>query len=140
MALAMMPRESVIVSFQQIREDSQLLADLPMASLLNYFENTWLSDLDIWNVYADVLVKHGDIKRARYVLRTTKLSKDWAILAVHALEIACLVEKKNDSNLLKDLQFDELIDLIPNRIGTLAKLRNYFEVATLFFFLLFRME
>ena len=103
--------------------------------LLNYPKR-----LDIWNVYADVLVKHGDIKRARYVLRTTKLSKDWAILAVHALEIACLVEKKNDSNLLKDLQFDELIDLIPNRIGTLAKLRNYFEVATLFFFLLFRME
>lgn len=51
MALAMMPRESVIVSFQQIREDCQSSADLPMASLLNYFENTWLSDVNIWNVY-----------------------------------------------------------------------------------------
>ena len=39
MALAMMPQESVIVSFQQICEDSQLSADLSMASLLNYFKN-----------------------------------------------------------------------------------------------------
>ena len=74
MALAMMPRESVIVSFQQIHEDSQLLADLPIASLLNYFENTWLSDLDIWNVYRVDSRTNNICECNKYVIITTSLT------------------------------------------------------------------
>ena len=72
--LAMMPRESVIVSFQQMREDSQLLADLPIASLLNYFENTWLSDLDIWNVYRVDSRNNNTCECNKYVTITTSLT------------------------------------------------------------------
>jgi hypothetical protein len=50
MALAMMPPDTVSISYDEIRSDAQHLPDLPMKELLNYFEEQWMSDIDIWNV------------------------------------------------------------------------------------------
>ena len=47
MALAMMPRETIISAFEQIRRDFQMRSKSSTASSLNYFENAWLSNLDI---------------------------------------------------------------------------------------------
>ncbi|CAF1250261.1 unnamed protein product [Rotaria sordida] len=52
MALALMPREQVVNSFNEIQADADQLPDRPMADLLKYFEQNWLNDIDLWNVFA----------------------------------------------------------------------------------------
>ena len=50
MALVMMPNDTVLIGFNEIRDDVQNLLDSPMKQLLIYFEEHWLIDIDIWNV------------------------------------------------------------------------------------------
>jgi hypothetical protein len=50
MSLAMMPIDTVLVSYDEIRNDAQQLADSPMEPLLTYFEKQWLPDINLWNV------------------------------------------------------------------------------------------
>ncbi|CAF4155088.1 unnamed protein product [Rotaria magnacalcarata] len=52
MALAMMPENTVLSAYDEINKDAQMLPDSPMKPLLNYFEKNWLSNVDMWNVYA----------------------------------------------------------------------------------------
>ncbi|CAF3357487.1 unnamed protein product [Rotaria socialis] len=52
MALALMPYEQVINSFNEIQADADLLPDHPMEELLLYFEKNWLNIIDLWNVSA----------------------------------------------------------------------------------------
>jgi len=50
MALAMMPCDTVLVGYDEIRTVAQQLAGSPMERLLIYFEKQWLVDTDLWNV------------------------------------------------------------------------------------------
>ncbi|CAF1289483.1 unnamed protein product [Adineta steineri] len=50
MCLAMMPEDTILDSYDEIRYHSRKLSGLPMEPLLNYFEKQWLSDIGIWNV------------------------------------------------------------------------------------------
>ncbi len=50
MALALMPKDKVKSSFEEIQEDAIKLPDQPMDQLLEYFEDNWMSDVDLWNV------------------------------------------------------------------------------------------
>ena len=52
MALALMPRDEVMNGFNSIRIDAEQLPGDPMAAFLSYFETTWLSNVDLWNVFA----------------------------------------------------------------------------------------
>jgi len=50
MSLAMMPIDTVLVVYNEIRNDAQQLPASPIEPLLNYFEKQWLSDINLWNV------------------------------------------------------------------------------------------
>jgi hypothetical protein len=50
MALALMPRDKVKSSFEEIQEDASKLLDQPMDQLMEYFEDNWMNDVDLWNV------------------------------------------------------------------------------------------
>ncbi|CAF4124927.1 unnamed protein product [Rotaria magnacalcarata] len=50
MALALMPQDTVLAGYKEIRTNAESLQDAPMKQLLTYFENNWLSDIDMWNV------------------------------------------------------------------------------------------
>ena len=50
MALALMPRDQVRSSFDEITADTHKLPGLPMKQLLDYFEDYWMRDIDLWNV------------------------------------------------------------------------------------------
>ncbi len=51
MALALMPREQVINGFNEVRGAADQLVDCSMENLLIYFENNWLVNIDLWNVF-----------------------------------------------------------------------------------------
>ncbi|CAF2906358.1 unnamed protein product [Rotaria sp. Silwood2] len=46
MSLAMMPIDTVLVGYDEIRNDAQQLPGSPIEPLLNYFEKQWLSDIN----------------------------------------------------------------------------------------------
>ena len=50
MALALMPIDKVLGSFDDIRSAAHYLPGSPMIELLKYFEKNWLSNIDMWNV------------------------------------------------------------------------------------------
>ncbi|CAF1355393.1 unnamed protein product [Rotaria sordida] len=50
MALALMPRDKVKSSFEEIQEDACKLPGQPMDQLLEYSEDNWMNDVDLWNV------------------------------------------------------------------------------------------
>ena len=49
MALALMPRDQVRSSFDEIA-NTHILPGLPMKQLLDYFEDYWMRGIDLWNV------------------------------------------------------------------------------------------
>ena len=50
MALALMPRDQVINSYNEIQAAAAELPDHPMSRLFSYFDSNWMSDIDLWNV------------------------------------------------------------------------------------------
>ena len=50
MALALVPREKVVSSFDEIQDDAHKLPGPPMNQLLEYYEDNWMNDIDLWNV------------------------------------------------------------------------------------------
>ncbi|CAF3151523.1 unnamed protein product [Rotaria sp. Silwood2] len=50
MALALMPPDHVILGFQEVRSAADQLNGGQMQPLLTYFENNWLSNINLWNV------------------------------------------------------------------------------------------
>ena len=50
MPLVMMPIDTVLLGYDEIRNEAQQLPGPPIEPLLNYFEKQWLSDIDLWNV------------------------------------------------------------------------------------------
>ena len=52
MPLALMPRDKVTSSFDEIHHDAQKLPESPMEPLFEYFEDQWMQDIDLWNVSA----------------------------------------------------------------------------------------
>ena len=51
MALALMPRDKVVYGLDEIRDASNNLPGLPMLQLLKYFDDNWMPDFDLWNVF-----------------------------------------------------------------------------------------
>lgn len=51
MALPLMPRDKVTSSLDEIRQASNDLPGLPMTRLFKYFDDNWMSDIDLWNVF-----------------------------------------------------------------------------------------
>ncbi|CAF3929308.1 unnamed protein product [Rotaria sordida] len=51
MALPLMPRDKILDGLDEIREAANLLPGLPMVRLLKYFDDNWMSNIDLWNVY-----------------------------------------------------------------------------------------
>lgn len=51
MSLALMPKELVVASFWEIQAAVQDSNNNQMGSLLTYFENNWLGNIDLWNVF-----------------------------------------------------------------------------------------
>ncbi|CAF4964430.1 unnamed protein product, partial [Rotaria magnacalcarata] len=43
-------QDTVLAGYKEIRTNAESLQDAPMKQLLTYFENNWLSDIDMWNV------------------------------------------------------------------------------------------
>ena len=52
MALALMPRDKVTSSFNEIQGDAHISSGSSMEQLLEYFEDQWMQDIDLWNVSA----------------------------------------------------------------------------------------
>lgn len=50
MALALMPRDKVMSSFDEIQDDAFKLPGTSMTQLLEYFEDNLMNDIDLWNV------------------------------------------------------------------------------------------
>ncbi|CAF3761671.1 unnamed protein product [Rotaria sp. Silwood1] len=50
MALPLMPRDRILYAFDEIQEVANLLAGLSMIKLLEYFNNNWMYNIDLWNV------------------------------------------------------------------------------------------
>ncbi|CAF4326014.1 unnamed protein product, partial [Rotaria sordida] len=50
MAQALMPNDTVLISYNEIRDEIQKLSDSRMEKLLNYFETQWMISIDTWNV------------------------------------------------------------------------------------------
>lgn len=50
MALALMPTDKVKSCFEEIQEDAYKLPDQPMDDLLEYFEDNWMNNINLWNV------------------------------------------------------------------------------------------
>ncbi|CAF1113616.1 unnamed protein product [Rotaria sordida] len=50
MALALMPPDQVVLGFEEVRAAAGQLDGGQMEILLTYFENNWLSNIDLWNV------------------------------------------------------------------------------------------
>ncbi|CAF1604289.1 unnamed protein product [Adineta ricciae] len=50
MALALMPKDKVVCSFEEIQYDAYKLPDQPMDDLLEYFQDNWMTNIDSWNV------------------------------------------------------------------------------------------
>jgi hypothetical protein len=50
MALSLMPYDTVLAGYDEIRDHAQDLPNSPMERLFTYFENQWLVDIDMWNV------------------------------------------------------------------------------------------
>ncbi|CAF4350955.1 unnamed protein product, partial [Rotaria magnacalcarata] len=46
-----MPRDRVSNSFDEIQEAANLLSGLPMTRLIEYFNNNWMLDIELWNVF-----------------------------------------------------------------------------------------
>ncbi|CAF1377342.1 unnamed protein product [Rotaria magnacalcarata] len=51
MALPLMPRDRVSNSFDEIQEAANILSGLPMTRLIEYFNNNWMLDIELWNVF-----------------------------------------------------------------------------------------
>ncbi|CAF1182513.1 unnamed protein product [Rotaria sp. Silwood1] len=51
MALALMPRELITVGFKEVQAAADQLDGIEMDNILTYFENNWIDDTDLWNVY-----------------------------------------------------------------------------------------
>jgi len=51
MALALMPRDQVLTGFEEVQAAADQLDGNQMETLLTYFENNWLSNIDLWNVF-----------------------------------------------------------------------------------------
>ena len=45
-----MPRQKVLSSFDEIQDEAFKLPAPPMNALLEYFEDSWMNDIDLWNV------------------------------------------------------------------------------------------
>jgi hypothetical protein len=50
MALALMPLDKVVGGLEDIRNAAGCLPGLPMVQLLKYFDNHWMSNIELWNV------------------------------------------------------------------------------------------
>ncbi|CAF0970596.1 unnamed protein product [Rotaria sordida] len=51
MALPLMPHDKIVYGFDEIREAADYLPGKPMIQLLQYFDNNWMSDINLWNVF-----------------------------------------------------------------------------------------
>ena len=51
MALALMPLDKVLSSFEDVKSSARSLFNSKTSELLQYFERTWLSDIELWNLY-----------------------------------------------------------------------------------------
>lgn len=51
MSLALMPPDQVVFGFEEVRATAVRLGVNEMDSLLTYFQNNWLSNIDLWNVF-----------------------------------------------------------------------------------------
>ncbi|CAF1221429.1 unnamed protein product [Rotaria sordida] len=50
MALVLMPRDQVFIGFEEIQAAADRLDGSQMETLLTYFEDNWLCNIDLWNV------------------------------------------------------------------------------------------
>ena len=50
MALALMPLDKVLTSFEEIQRDALTSYRGTIDRLLSYFEDNWMSEIDLWNV------------------------------------------------------------------------------------------
>ncbi|CAF1550120.1 unnamed protein product [Rotaria sp. Silwood1] len=51
MALPLMPPDKIVHGLDEIREAAGYLPGKPMIQLLQYFDNNWRSDINLWNVF-----------------------------------------------------------------------------------------
>ncbi|CAF5138742.1 unnamed protein product, partial [Rotaria sp. Silwood1] len=51
MALELMPLDKVVSSFEDLRSAAQCLPQLEVIELLQYFENNWISNIELWNMF-----------------------------------------------------------------------------------------
>ncbi|CAF2818148.1 unnamed protein product [Rotaria sp. Silwood2] len=51
MTLALMPLDKVVGSFEDINNAAHCLSGSPMLVLLKYFENHWISNTELWNLF-----------------------------------------------------------------------------------------
>ncbi|CAF2891147.1 unnamed protein product [Rotaria sp. Silwood2] len=51
MALGLMPLDKGVNSFQDVRSAAQCLPQLQVIQLLQYFENNWMSNIELWNLF-----------------------------------------------------------------------------------------
>lgn len=51
MALVLMVLDKVLSSFEDVKSSARSLFQSQMSDLLQYFERTWLSDIELWNLY-----------------------------------------------------------------------------------------